>query len=100
MGALPKTVLQQLLNGMRRLNPTPFVVLPERQRPVLGLDEALAKEVVKNVLEIHKPMVLELELNELSSHGLVAARHLMVRQPQFVVSHDERAEEKPDKPSR
>jgi len=85
---------------VRRLNPIPLVVLPECDRPILRFNEALAEEVSKNILEVYQPVVLEFELDELSSHGLVAARHLMVRQPQFIIGHDERAEVKPEKPSR
>lgn len=95
--ALPEAILQQFLNDVRRLNPIPLVVLPECDRPILGLNEALAEEVFKNILEVHQPMVLELELDELSGHGLVAARHLMVGQPQFVIGH---AVQRKSQPSR
>lgn len=85
------------------MNTLTFVILPERDRSIPGLDETLMEQVVEDVLKVDEFLVLELELNELSSYWFVAARHLVIGQPQLVImGHDSntRVQDKPDKPSR
>lgn len=99
---LPNAVLQQVFHRMRPVNTLTFVILPERNRSIPGFDETLMEQVVEDVFKVDELLVLELELDELGSYRLVAARHLVIGQPQFVMGHDgnNHVENKPDNPSR
>lgn len=99
---LPNAVLQQVFHRMRPMNTLTFVILPERDWSIPGFDETLMEQVVKDVFKVDELLVLELELDELSSYRFVAARHLVIGQPQFVMGHDGNndVKNKPDNPSR
>lgn len=86
--ALSSTVLQQVFHHMCPMNTLTLVVLPECDRSIPGLDEALMEQVVKDIFKVHELLVLELELDELSSYRFVTTRHLVIGQPQFVMGHD------------
>ena len=87
LGALANAAVEELLNGGAATELVALMLLPPCQRAELSLDEALRKEVVKDVLEVGQLVVGELELDELRRRGLVAARTLVVGQPKLSLGH-------------
>jgi hypothetical protein len=50
----------------------PILRLPEGDGPVLGVDEALTKYVLEDVLKITELMVLKIEVDELHRGGVMS----------------------------
>jgi hypothetical protein len=63
---------QDVLKRKTALDFPPVVVLPERHRPVLRVDEALPEHVLEHVLEVGELMRLVVDVDELRRRGLVA----------------------------
>ena len=85
--ALTDTLLQEFLNGERTLDLGAIFPLPVGDWTVLGFDEALLEDMLKDVFEITELVILEFQLDELSGGRLVDAGGLVVGEPQFSASH-------------
>lgn len=87
--AFSKALQEQVLNSVAALDLLPIGPLPPRRRPVLSFDVSLAEDMVKNVLQVNKLVVLEVELDELSCRGLsgYGSRCQDVGQPELSVRH-------------
>jgi hypothetical protein len=67
----------------------PVLSLPPGRRPVFGLNEALLENVIQNVFQVHKLVVLEFKLNELGCGRFAGgnAGNKVIGQPEFSMGH-------------
>jgi hypothetical protein len=87
LGRNADTVLQQLLDNLTGLDTLAVLALPPGAWSVPRLNVPLEEHVVKHVLEVDEPRILELELNELSGRWEVMTRGEVVGNPELRASH-------------
>jgi len=87
LGGDANAILQQLIDDLTSLDTFPILALPPSARTVPRLDVSLKEHMISHILQIHKPNILKLELNKLSSRRKMVTRREMVRNPKLGSSH-------------
>lgn len=87
LGGKTHSLFDDFLNREAALDTLAILALPPRNRAVLGLDVALAKDIVKHVLQIKQGLLLVFELDELRRRRQIASRREVVCNPQFGTGH-------------